>query len=46
MTCVSMGNPHAVVFVDDVEKLPIEFFRGKFFKIFVLKNEEKVVGFG
>ena len=29
-----------------VEKLPIEFFRGKFFKIFVLKNEEKVVGFG
>ena len=29
-----------------VEKLPIEFFRGKYFKIFVLKNEEKVVGFG
>lgn len=29
-----------------VEKLPIEFFRGDFFKIFVLKNEEKVVGFG
>ena len=24
MTCVSMGNPHAVVFMDDVEKLPIE----------------------
>lgn len=24
MTCVSMGNPHAVVFVDDVEKLEIE----------------------
>ena len=29
-----------------VEKLPIEFFRGKYFKIFVLRNEEKVVGFG
>ncbi|MBQ9796599.1 MAG: GNAT family N-acetyltransferase [Clostridia bacterium] len=29
-----------------VEKLPIEFFRGKYFKIFVLKNDEKVVGFG
>lgn len=24
MTCVSMGNPHAVVFVDDVKNLPIE----------------------
>ncbi len=24
MTCVSMGNPHAVVFVDDVEHLEIE----------------------
>lgn len=24
MTCVSMGNPHAVVFVDDVDGLPIE----------------------
>ena len=24
MTCVSMGNPHAVVFMDDVEKLQIE----------------------
>ncbi len=24
MTCVSMGNPHAVVFVDDVHNLPIE----------------------
>ncbi|MGN1179873.1 MAG: diaminopimelate epimerase [Suilimivivens sp.] len=24
MTCVSMGNPHAVVFVDDVAGLPIE----------------------
>lgn len=24
MTCVSMGNPHAVVFVDDVEGLAIE----------------------
>lgn len=24
MTCVSMGNPHAVVFMDDVEKLEIE----------------------
>lgn len=29
-----------------VEKLPIAFFRGKFFKIFVLKNQDKVVGFG
>ena len=24
MTCVSMGNPHAVVFVDDVESFPVE----------------------
>lgn len=24
MTCVSMGNPHAVVFVDDTEKFPLE----------------------
>lgn len=24
MTCVSMGNPHAVVFIDDVKKLEIE----------------------
>jgi diaminopimelate epimerase len=24
MTCVSMGNPHAVVFVEDVEKFPVE----------------------
>jgi diaminopimelate epimerase len=24
MTCVSMGNPHAVVFVEDVEHFPIE----------------------
>jgi len=24
MTCVSMGNPHAVMFVDDVEAVPLE----------------------
>ena len=24
MTCVSMGNPHAVVFVDEVSTLPLE----------------------
>ncbi|HWT75332.1 MAG TPA: diaminopimelate epimerase [Mobilitalea sp.] len=24
ITCVSMGNPHAVVFVEDVKKVPIE----------------------
>lgn len=24
MTCVSMGNPHAVIFMDDVSQLPIE----------------------
>lgn len=29
-----------------VEKLPISFFRGKYFKIFTLRNSEKVVGFG
>ena len=29
-----------------VEKLPIDFFRGKYFKIFVLKLEGKVMGFG
>ena len=28
-----------------IEVLPIEFFRGKYFKIFVLRNDEKVVGF-
>lgn len=29
-----------------VEKLPIEFFRGDFFKIFVLRDAQRVVGFG
>ena len=24
MTCISMGNPHAIVYVDDVKNLPIE----------------------
>ncbi|MBP2243045.1 diaminopimelate epimerase [Cytobacillus eiseniae] len=24
MTCVSMGNPHAIIFVDDVEAFPLE----------------------
>jgi diaminopimelate epimerase len=24
MTCVSMGNPHAVIFVDDLDKTPVE----------------------
>ncbi len=24
MTCVSMGNPHAVIFVDDIAKVPLE----------------------
>lgn len=28
-----------------IEKLSIDFFRGDFFKIFTLKNKEKVVGF-
>ena len=28
-----------------IEVLPIEFFRGKYFKIYVLRNEKKVVGF-
>ncbi|MCU6697833.1 diaminopimelate epimerase [Laedolimicola ammoniilytica] len=30
MTCVSMGNPHAVVFLDDVENLKIEEIGPKF----------------
>lgn len=30
MTCVSMGNPHAVVFVDDVERFPLEIVGPKF----------------
>lgn len=30
MTCVSMGNPHAVVFVEDVEHLEIEKYGPKF----------------
>ena len=29
-TCVSMGNPHAVVYVDDVDNLPIEEIGPKF----------------
>ncbi len=30
MTCVSMGNPHAVVFVDDVSDFPIENYGPEF----------------
>lgn len=30
MTCVSMGNPHAVVFLDDVERLKLEELGPKF----------------
>lgn len=30
MTCVSMGNPHCVVFVDNVSSLPIEVIGPKF----------------
>lgn len=30
MTCVSMGNPHAVVFVDDVKRFPLETVGPKF----------------
>ena len=30
MTCVSMGNPHAVVFVDDVKEFPLEQIGPKF----------------
>lgn len=30
VTCVSMGNPHAVVFVDSVEDLPLETIGPKF----------------
>ncbi|MCM1105619.1 MAG: diaminopimelate epimerase [Blautia sp.] len=30
MTCVSMGNPHAVVFVPDVKELPIEDYGSAF----------------
>lgn len=30
MTCVSMGNPHAVVFVDDVQNFPLEQIGPKF----------------
>ena len=30
MTCVSMGNPHAVVFVDDVEHFPVTEIGPKF----------------
>ncbi len=32
MTCVSMGNPHAVVFVDDVANFPIEQYGPSFEK--------------
>lgn len=30
MTCVSVGNPHAVVFVDDVKNFPLETLGSKF----------------
>lgn len=30
MTCVSMGNPHAVVFVDEVSDFPIEIYGPEF----------------
>lgn len=30
MTCVSMGNPHAVVFVEDVAQFPLEQYGPKF----------------
>ena len=30
MTCVSMGNPHAVVFVDQLDSLPMETFGPQF----------------
>lgn len=26
ITCVSMGNPHAVIFVDSVEEFPVEYY--------------------
>ncbi len=29
VTCISMGNPHAVSYVDDVEKFPLEFIGPK-----------------
>ena len=29
VTCVSMGNPHAVIFVDDAESLPLELWGPK-----------------
>lgn len=32
MTCVSMGNPHAIVFVDDVKNFPIEEYGPSFEK--------------
>lgn len=28
-TCVSMGNPHAVIFLDDIEAMPDAFFLGE-----------------
>lgn len=30
MTCVSMGNPHAVIFVDDVKEFPLEQYGPEF----------------
>jgi|BioPla2DNA2_1021312.scaffolds.fasta_scaffold23314_2 diaminopimelate epimerase len=29
VTCISMGNPHAVTYIDDVEKFPLEFIGHK-----------------
>ena len=30
ITCVSMGNPHAITFIDDIEHLDIEYIGPKF----------------
>ena len=39
ITCVSIGNPHCVVFVDDVENLDVNFIGEKFQHIDIFKDE-------
>ena len=45
MTCVSMGNPHCVIFVDDIKKIDLEHIGRKFetHKIFPRKTNTEFV---
>ena len=42
VSCVSMGNPHCVVFVDDVEKLDVNYLGPKFYENPLFKDEVNI----